>query len=156
MDNNALTMSQCLGTVVMLITGIIITSIGACLPKLSLNQSEYVAFRFADRDMLMRFHWGLGVGHTYAYSTTGPMKEALPGPALGFGDEAILNARQFEPEVIIPDGRIDGDEDEDEDDVNSSLGSSPSDLNDSDSDNFDTEIAAMYNWDSQVEDSEDF
>ena len=104
----------------------------------------------------MRFHWGLGVGHTYAYSTTGSVKETLPGPASGFGDEAILDAHQFEPEIIIPDGRIDGDEDEDEDDVNSSLGSSPPDLNDSDSDNFDTEIAAMYNWDSQVEDSEDF
>src|ERR1700722_903997 len=22
---------------------------------------------FADRDMLMRYHWGLGVGHTYTY-----------------------------------------------------------------------------------------
>ena len=138
----------------MLITGIIITSIGTYLPKLFLNQPEYVIFRFADRDMLMRFHWGLGVGHTYAYSTTGSVKEALPGPALGCGDEAILDARQFESEIIIPNGHID--EAEDEDDVNSSLGSSPPDLNDSDSDNFDTEIAAMYNWDSQVEDSEDF
>jgi hypothetical protein len=23
--------------------------------------------RFADRDMVMRFHWGLGVGHTYSH-----------------------------------------------------------------------------------------
>ena len=29
---------------------------------------------FVNRDMLMRYHWGLGVGHTYAHSTasTGP------------------------------------------------------------------------------------
>ena len=29
---------------------------------------------FVDRDMLMRYHWGLGVGHMYAHSTasTGP------------------------------------------------------------------------------------
>ena len=25
---------------------------------------------FVDRDMLMRYHWGLGVGHTYAHGTT--------------------------------------------------------------------------------------
>lgn len=24
-------------------------------------------FRFADRDMTMRYHWGLGIGHTYAH-----------------------------------------------------------------------------------------
>ena len=24
--------------------------------------------RFVDRDMVMRYHWGLGVGHVYAYS----------------------------------------------------------------------------------------
>ena len=25
---------------------------------------------FADRDMMMRYHWGLGVGHTYAHRKT--------------------------------------------------------------------------------------
>ncbi|KAI0055388.1 hypothetical protein BV25DRAFT_1815655 [Artomyces pyxidatus] len=28
----------------------------------------YYVNRFADRDMLMRFHWGLAVGHTYSYT----------------------------------------------------------------------------------------
>ena len=26
-----------------------------------------IAQRFVDRDMLMRYHWGLGVGHTYSH-----------------------------------------------------------------------------------------
>ena len=25
---------------------------------------------FVDRDMLMRYHWGLGIGHTYAHNTS--------------------------------------------------------------------------------------
>jgi hypothetical protein len=27
--------------------------------------------RFSDRDLLMRYHWGLGVGHIYAYQPAG-------------------------------------------------------------------------------------
>jgi hypothetical protein len=26
-----------------------------------------MCFRFVDRDMLMRYHWGLGVGHIYSH-----------------------------------------------------------------------------------------
>jgi len=26
-----------------------------------------MSFRFVDRDMLMRYHWGLGVGHIYSH-----------------------------------------------------------------------------------------
>ena len=112
-------------------------------------------FRFADRDMLMHFHWGLGVGHTYAHSTTGPVEKAPPGTALGFDDEATLAAPcQSGPETIISDRHIDGDEDDS--DGKSSWRSSSPDLDDSDLDNSDTEIAAMYNWDSQYENSENF
>ena len=25
--------------------------------------------RFVDRDMLMRYHWGLGIGHTYSHNS---------------------------------------------------------------------------------------
>lgn len=28
----------------------------------------FVATRFVDRDMVMRFHWGLGVGHVYSHA----------------------------------------------------------------------------------------
>jgi hypothetical protein len=36
----------------------------------SQSQSENFACRFADRDMLMRFHWGIAVGHTYTHDST--------------------------------------------------------------------------------------
>ena len=48
-------------------TGSITTSIGMCLCKIiSLNEPKYLSFSFVDRDMLMRYHWGFGVGHAYA------------------------------------------------------------------------------------------
>ena len=34
------------------------------------SRSEGIVCRFADRDMLMRFHWGLAIGHTYAHNST--------------------------------------------------------------------------------------
>lgn len=36
------------------------------------SQSQYESFacRFADRDMLMRFHWGMAVGHMYTHDST--------------------------------------------------------------------------------------
>lgn len=37
----------------------------------------YVASRFVDRDMLLRHHWGLGVGHTYSH-VRGPSNENQP------------------------------------------------------------------------------
>ena len=32
--------------------------------------------RFADRDMMMRYHWGHGIGHIYAFSP-GPEQDVL-------------------------------------------------------------------------------
>lgn len=34
--------------------------------------------RFADRDMLMRYHWGLGIGHAYAQEAKLPQNSATP------------------------------------------------------------------------------
>jgi|SRR5882757_3617592 len=34
--------------------------------------------RFADRDMLMRYHWGLGIGHVYAHEAKLPQDSATP------------------------------------------------------------------------------
>jgi len=49
-------------------TGSIITSISMCLHKIiSLNKPKYLLFSFVDHDMLMRYYWGFGVGHAYAY-----------------------------------------------------------------------------------------
>ena len=28
-----------------------------------------ISFRFVDHDMLMRYHWGLGIGHTYSHDS---------------------------------------------------------------------------------------
>jgi hypothetical protein len=36
----------------------------------SQSQSEDFACRFADRDMLMRYHWGIAVGHAYTHDST--------------------------------------------------------------------------------------
>lgn len=34
--------------------------------------------RFADRDMLMRYHWGLGIGHVYAQEAKLQQNSATP------------------------------------------------------------------------------
>ncbi|KAF6758419.1 hypothetical protein DFP72DRAFT_1065105 [Ephemerocybe angulata] len=43
------------------------------------DYKEYCVNRFADRDMVMRFHWGLGVGHTYSHPYAS-RNSASPGP----------------------------------------------------------------------------
>jgi hypothetical protein len=45
--------------------------------------------RFADRDMTMRYYWGLGVGHTYAHGTreSVPADENLPEDDDGVEDD---------------------------------------------------------------------
>ncbi|KAG6904490.1 hypothetical protein DXG01_009497 [Tephrocybe rancida] len=35
----------------------------------------YYVNRFVDRDMLMRYHWGLGVGHVYSHNLSSPESE---------------------------------------------------------------------------------
>jgi hypothetical protein len=32
--------------------------------------ASHLCYSFVDRDMMMRYHWGLGVGHTYAHHDT--------------------------------------------------------------------------------------
>lgn len=38
---------------------------------------EYGPLRFVDRDMLMRYHFGLGVGHVYSHSTSPPVLDTI-------------------------------------------------------------------------------
>lgn len=91
--------------------------------------------------MLMRYYWGLGVGHTYAHEpTTGSVKEALHPPP------------PSEPEIVIPDCHGD----EEDSDSNSSSRSLSPDLDDSDPDDLDIEISAMYNWESQDEEEREY
>ena len=60
--------------------------------------------RFADRDMVMRFHWGLGVGHTYSHDVHNNATSTWPAsqsdlrryeddssPALLAGADAVLS-----------------------------------------------------------------
>jgi hypothetical protein len=44
--------------------------IGAIISFHYLNITELVARRFVDRDMVMRYHWGLAVGHVYTHGQT--------------------------------------------------------------------------------------
>ncbi|RDB27548.1 hypothetical protein Hypma_003878 [Hypsizygus marmoreus] len=52
------------------------------LSKLAQDSKDWTLYyvnRFVDRDMLMRFHWGLGVGHLYMRDTDQPdMNNPLP------------------------------------------------------------------------------
>jgi hypothetical protein len=49
--------------------GEVIASIGGP-PFNEQFQTEHIACRFADRDLMMRFHWGLAVGHAYTHDST--------------------------------------------------------------------------------------
>ena len=131
----------------MLMTGSIITSISMCLHKIiSLNKPKYLLFSFVDRDMLMHYYWGFGVGHAYAYDNIKLLEETMDN------NGAAMNAFIL-TEIDTSDCHVDWDGD----DMDSqSLASSPGpdhlcldDIN--------IEIAAMYDWDSQDEgDAEDY
>jgi hypothetical protein len=50
-------------------TGSSIISTGEVESGLKLNQLNLIILSsFVDRDMLMRYHWGLGIGHTYSHT----------------------------------------------------------------------------------------
>ena len=89
--------------------------------------------------MLMRYHWGLGVGHAYAHSTTRSTDETQS--VSDFSGEATSNVQP-----IIGD---------DSDDY-SSLGSPPSDLDELNPNDSDDETAAMYDRNSQDEDEDQY
>ncbi|KAI0313524.1 hypothetical protein OF83DRAFT_1175591 [Amylostereum chailletii] len=47
--------------------------------------NEYYVGRFVDRDMLMRHHWGAGIGHTYAHqATTSEARDCGEGHSLRY------------------------------------------------------------------------
>ena len=50
---------------------------------------------FVDRDMLMRYEWGLGIGHTYSWKNTSRHHQAAKHPSTDFPEE---------PEEQEPDG----------------------------------------------------
>ncbi|KAI0057935.1 hypothetical protein BV25DRAFT_1872245 [Artomyces pyxidatus] len=57
----------------------------------------YYINRFADRDMVMRFHWGLAVGHVYSH--TGYRRKKTLSTTLGAhrGNTAVDQSKGYEP-----------------------------------------------------------
>ena len=78
-------------------TGNIITSIGM-YPRKNLiwSKPKYLLFSFVDRDMLMRYHWGFGVGHAYAYNNVELPEETMD-------DDGALTNASILPEINISD-----------------------------------------------------
>ena len=95
--------------------------------------------RFADQDMFMHYHWGSGVGHVYANSTT-----LEPVSSISSDSSEATAPCQSEPKPVVPNCC----EDEDDSDRDHSVGhSSLGDQGNSDLDNDSTvEVAAMYDW----------
>ena len=54
--------------------------------------TDMVVFSFADRDMLMRFHWGMAAGHTYAHPKA-PSNDPASGGPLSTSDTAPTRDR---------------------------------------------------------------
>ncbi|KAF8834345.1 hypothetical protein BDN67DRAFT_992684 [Paxillus ammoniavirescens] len=110
---------------------------------------HYYINRFVDRDMVMRYHWSLGVGHVYAYSN--PTKDNQPDDCqvVGSGQaDVTVDSAHSGPDS---DGMVDGlpvDDGTEEDDTlwmeMESLASDEKHGPDSSSDHDDTLINAMY------------
>ena len=71
-------------------------------------------FRFVDRDMVMRYYWGMGVGHAYSHEQTAIVPTALaatqiPNMTADANSEAVL-----EPQVPDQDCEFDCDSEDSE------------------------------------------
>ena len=66
--------------------------IGSCHPASRVNLLIWHIFwcRFADRDMLMHYHWGLGVGHLYSHQDNEANLTAPSAPVIS--DSALSAA----------------------------------------------------------------
>lgn len=60
---------ECLSVQMISKIGRAITSIGGCLSRR--NSALTIGDRFVDRDMLMRYYWGLGIGHVHSHGLVG-------------------------------------------------------------------------------------
>lgn len=58
--------------------------------------------RFVDRDMVMRYHWGLGIGHKYSWSVPPESSSEDPLPLLNLQEppsiQPVLQQANFEGE----------------------------------------------------------
>ena len=114
-------------------TGQNTTLVGKCPLMLVIGSSSSLIRRFADRDMMMRFHVGLGVGHVYVHnqtghSATGEDREVVD-KRLDIGDQqALSEPEEGEAEAEEP---VESDMDEYED-------SSASEVDETDDDDSNT------------------
>jgi hypothetical protein len=60
----------------------------------------YIPFilRFADRDMVMRYHWGLGIGHVYSHSQA-PNRDASTMASAESNSRYPSDNSELEPEA---------------------------------------------------------
>ncbi|KAG6914252.1 hypothetical protein DXG01_001450 [Tephrocybe rancida] len=74
------------------------------------DSNIYCVNRFVDRDLLMRFHWGLGIGHTSSRTTLNKLDHAQ---AYGFQPTETRPIHEPLPavdeELPNPDSRVEGD-----------------------------------------------
>ncbi|KAG6905501.1 hypothetical protein DXG01_002331, partial [Tephrocybe rancida] len=98
--------------------------------------STYYLNKFVDRDMLMRFHWGLGVGHVYGHT------RSELGDSQSSGDGAASTTSPFLSDPLPQAQTLDNDSHEGSDDE--SVGSNDS-LDSEDSS--EGEDGQDYNWD---------
>ncbi|KJA12845.1 hypothetical protein HYPSUDRAFT_210068 [Hypholoma sublateritium FD-334 SS-4] len=64
---------------------------GIQLSELSKDKNDwrgYYVNRFADRDMVMRYHWGLGIGHTYSHGVVAGFQQHPIPPSVDEPEEA--------------------------------------------------------------------
>ena len=94
--------------------------------------------RFSERDILMRYHWGLGVGHFHAHQPTG-----RPSHNYEESDTQYVHSPECENEVRM-----------DENDVNTCIQDENSDVCDSDDPELDLEDREHEGWD-DVESEDD-
>ncbi|KAF8151198.1 hypothetical protein BJ912DRAFT_869512 [Pholiota molesta] len=72
---------------------------GIGLSSISKDGQDWISYdvnRFADRDMLMRYHWGLGVGHSYSHDCDHRSQQSYMPPEVdehGEEDQRVENER---------------------------------------------------------------
>jgi hypothetical protein len=57
--------------------------------------------RFADRDMLMRYHWGLGIGHVYSHGHDLYLHDNYRAPDLGAPDNTNEGESHLQPPPVL-------------------------------------------------------
>jgi hypothetical protein len=67
--------------------------------------------RFSERDLLMRYHWGLGVGHIHAHQHTVPLaaipRTDSPDVQLEHEPDATLDVNEINIQIDLQDGNSD-------------------------------------------------